>query len=140
MGGWGRLGLGLGAAAAGWGGCWGLGLGLGLGQQAVCGQPAPPTCRQGGRGLAARPPTRPLADRCRRRHRRACRAHRIGQTRTVHVTRITIPGTVEDRILELQERKRQLVADVLGGGAGDRQGSANRLSMQELQYLFYGGG
>jgi SNF2 family DNA or RNA helicase len=58
----------------------------------------------------------------------------------VHVTRITIPGTVEDRILELQDRKRQLVADVLGGGAGDRGGATNRLSMQELQYLFYGSG
>jgi SNF2 family DNA or RNA helicase len=30
------------------------------------------------------------------------RAHRIGQTRTVHVTRLTVPGTVEERILELQ--------------------------------------
>jgi SNF2 family DNA or RNA helicase len=53
------------------------------------------------------------------------------------VTRITIPGTVEDRILELQERKRQLVADVLGGG-GDKQGAASRLTFQDLQFLFYG--
>lgn len=30
------------------------------------------------------------------------RAHRIGQTRPVTVTRITIKDTVEDRILELQ--------------------------------------
>ena len=30
------------------------------------------------------------------------RAHRIGQTRPVSVTRITIKGTVEDRILLLQ--------------------------------------
>ena len=30
------------------------------------------------------------------------RAHRIGQTRTVYVTRLTVPGTVEERILELQ--------------------------------------
>lgn len=30
------------------------------------------------------------------------RAHRIGQTRTVQVTRLTVPGTVEERILALQ--------------------------------------
>jgi hypothetical protein len=30
------------------------------------------------------------------------RAHRIGQTRAVTVTRITVPGTVEDRIMKLQ--------------------------------------
>eukprot|EP00878_Enallax_costatus_P034919 GHUV01038866.1.p1 GENE.GHUV01038866.1~~GHUV01038866.1.p1 ORF type:complete len:120 (+),score=30.05 GHUV01038866.1:31-390(+) len=30
------------------------------------------------------------------------RAHRIGQTRPVQVSRITVPGTVEERILELQ--------------------------------------
>ncbi len=33
-----------------------------------------------------------------------------GQTRTVHVTRITIKDTVEERILQLQESKRQVCA------------------------------
>ena len=30
------------------------------------------------------------------------RAHRIGQTRTVNVSRFTVKNTIEDRILELQ--------------------------------------
>jgi hypothetical protein len=54
------------------------------------------------------------------------RAHRIGQTRPVTVTRITVPGTVEDRILKLQARLRGLrvlralgfLADVLEGAFG----------------------
>ena len=54
--------------------------------------------------------------------------------------RITIPGTVEDRILKLQDTKRQLISDVLGGGGGDRAGAGSRLTLQDLQYLFYGGG
>ncbi|GFR48225.1 hypothetical protein Agub_g10086, partial [Astrephomene gubernaculifera] len=43
------------------------------------------------------------------------RAHRIGQTRPVQVTRITISGSVEERILALQAAKRQLVAAALSG-------------------------
>jgi hypothetical protein len=31
--------------------------------------------------------------------------HRIGQTRTVHIQRLVIANTVEDRVLALQERK-----------------------------------
>ena len=53
------------------------------------------------------------------------RAHRIGQSRTVHVTRLTVKGSVEERILELQERKRQVRAvgarlPCLGSWCGDR--------------------
>jgi len=32
------------------------------------------------------------------------RIHRIGQTRPVEIYRIVVPGTVEDRILALQEK------------------------------------
>ncbi|KAK8561433.1 hypothetical protein V6N12_048504 [Hibiscus sabdariffa] len=42
------------------------------------------------------------------------RAHRIGQTRPVTVTRITIKDTVEDRILSLQDEKRKMVASAFG--------------------------
>lgn len=65
------------------------------------------------------------------------RAHRIGQTRTVHVTRITIPGTVEDRILALQEKKRQLVSSALSDGK-QGTGTTNRLTMDDLRFLFGG--
>jgi SNF2 family DNA or RNA helicase len=33
------------------------------------------------------------------------RVHRLGQTRDVHVQRVVIADTVEDRILTMQERK-----------------------------------
>jgi hypothetical protein len=38
------------------------------------------------------------------------RAHRIGQTRDVHVSRLYIKDTIEERILALQDKKRKLAA------------------------------
>ncbi|KAJ1400167.1 Zinc finger, RING-type [Sesbania bispinosa] len=62
------------------------------------------------------------------------RAHRIGQTRPVTVTRITIKDTVEDRILALQEEKRKMVASAFGE---DHAGSSGtRLTVEDLKYLF----
>lgn len=62
------------------------------------------------------------------------RAHRIGQTRPVFVSRFTVKDTVEDRILALQERKREMVASAFGeDGAGGRQ---TRLTEEDLRYLF----
>ncbi|KAJ9533886.1 hypothetical protein QJQ45_026984 [Haematococcus lacustris] len=65
------------------------------------------------------------------------RAHRIGQTRVVQVTRITIKGSVEERILQLQDQKRQVVAAALSEGAQGGQ-ALNRLSMEDLRFLFLG--
>ncbi|ESQ30441.1 hypothetical protein EUTSA_v10011211mg [Eutrema salsugineum] len=62
------------------------------------------------------------------------RAHRIGQTRPVTVTRITIKDTVEDRILALQEQKRNMVASAFGEDHGGN--SATRLTVDDLKYLF----
>ncbi|KAG2665283.1 hypothetical protein I3760_15G001100 [Carya illinoinensis] len=62
------------------------------------------------------------------------RAHRIGQTRPVTVTRITIKDTVEDRILSLQEEKRKMVASAFGEDQSG--GSATRLTVDDLKYLF----
>lgn len=61
------------------------------------------------------------------------RAHRIGQTRHVHVTRITVSNTVEDKILQLQEQKREIINATFGDGAG--AGRA-RLTGQDLLFLF----
>ncbi|KAI4358040.1 hypothetical protein L6164_001950 [Bauhinia variegata] len=62
------------------------------------------------------------------------RAHRIGQTRPVTVTRITIKDTVEDRILALQEEKRKMVASAFGEDHAG--GTATRLTVDDLKYLF----
>jgi superfamily II DNA or RNA helicase len=43
------------------------------------------------------------------------RAHRIGQDRPVQVHRLITEGTLEDRIAELLERKRELAEAVIGG-------------------------
>ncbi|KAI0534692.1 hypothetical protein GGR58DRAFT_481935 [Xylaria digitata] len=61
------------------------------------------------------------------------RAHRLGQTKPVIAYRILVKETVEDRILALQENKRQLVSDVLNAEA--RKG-VSRLSVSELAGLF----
>jgi len=59
------------------------------------------------------------------------RSHRIGQTRTVNAYRLIAPGTVEEKIWELQERKAQTISDVLG-----EEGFARSLSKDDLDYLF----
>ncbi|KAK4125303.1 hypothetical protein N657DRAFT_362668 [Parathielavia appendiculata] len=61
------------------------------------------------------------------------RAHRIGQQREVKVHRILVKETVEDRILALQEKKRNLVEAALDEGQSKNVG---RLSERELAYLF----
>ena len=59
------------------------------------------------------------------------RAHRIGQTRPVFAYRLVCRDTVEQRIIELQERKRQL-ADAIVGGQG---GILRNLTQDELKRL-----
>lgn len=62
------------------------------------------------------------------------RAHRIGQTRPVTVLRLTVKDTVEDRILALQQKKREMVASAFGEDeTGSRQ---TRLTVDDLKYLF----
>ena len=61
------------------------------------------------------------------------RTHRIGQTRAVHVYRLVSQNTIEEKVLALQDSKRQLIAGVLasddvagvsaGSGAGSGAGS-----------------
>ncbi|MCY1022490.1 DEAD/DEAH box helicase [Pyxidicoccus sp. MSG2] len=48
----------------------------------------------------------------------ADRAHRIGQQRPVMVYRLVSRGTVEEKILTLQEKKRALFESALGGADG----------------------
>ena len=61
------------------------------------------------------------------------RAYRIGQQNEVQVHRILIKGTVEDRIIELQEQKRKLVDSALDEGANK---SLGRLDVGQLAFLF----
>ncbi len=61
------------------------------------------------------------------------RTHRIGQDKTVVAYRLVTQGTIEERILELQEQKRALVRNIL------EEDSFNRtLTSEDFQYLLGG--
>ncbi|KAF2450867.1 hypothetical protein P171DRAFT_349963 [Karstenula rhodostoma CBS 690.94] len=61
------------------------------------------------------------------------RAHRMPQQREVHVHRVLVPETVEDRICKLQDSKREVINAALDDRAGK---SLTRLSVGELRNLF----
>lgn len=60
----------------------------------------------------------------------ADRAHRIGQDRPVFVHRLVAEGTVEERILELQEKKRRIAEAAIGDAS-----AAASLSREDLLEL-----
>ena len=49
------------------------------------------------------------------------RAHRIGQTKSVWVIKLVAQGTIEERILALQERKAALARELYSGAAARKQ-------------------
>lgn len=59
------------------------------------------------------------------------RAHRIGQSRTVFARRLITRGTVEEKVLALQEKKKQLADAVLG----DPSSVMQSLSLDDLREL-----
>lgn len=59
------------------------------------------------------------------------RAHRIGQTRVVTSYKLICTGTVEEKVLGLQEEKRALLADVFEAS----DATAAKLSLADLQSL-----
>ena len=60
------------------------------------------------------------------------RAHRIGQTKVVTTYRLIAKGTIEEKILELAEKKRELVGAVLSEDVG----GAKKLTKSDLEDLF----
>jgi len=60
------------------------------------------------------------------------RAHRIGQKRVVTSYKLIARGTVEEKILSLQERKKELIAATVG----DESAFAATLSWEEINSLF----
>ena len=59
------------------------------------------------------------------------RAYRIGQKNVVTVYKLVTEGTIEEKIIEMQEKKKQLADNVLGG-AGMESGSFSREELLEL--------
>ncbi|KAF4142299.1 Helicase conserved C-terminal domain [Phytophthora infestans] len=70
------------------------------------------------------------------------RAHRFGQTREVRVVRFIVKGSIEERVVELQNKKRQITAAFLGDGdvlssAKKNRLRETRLSTGDLRRLFF---
>jgi superfamily II DNA or RNA helicase len=63
------------------------------------------------------------------------RAHRIGQDKPVFVYKLMTQGTVEEKILALQDRKRGLADQLMRQGAGAAAGG-NLLTASDLDVLF----
>ncbi|SDX33168.1 DEAD/DEAH box helicase [Paenibacillus sp. CF384] len=61
----------------------------------------------------------------------ADRAHRIGQKKVVQVIRLVSEGTVEDKMYELQQRKKNLIDEVIQPG----QEALSALTAEEIQEL-----
>jgi superfamily II DNA or RNA helicase len=60
------------------------------------------------------------------------RAHRIGQTQSVWVVKLVAQGTIEERILALQERKAALAESMYSGSVGRKQPLFSESDLQEL--------
>merc|ERR1712106_1186471 len=64
----------------------------------------------------------------------ACdRVYRVGQTREVKIHRFIVEGSVEERILQLQQKKLGLANEVMTGA---KRSGANKLSLDDLKMLF----
>jgi len=60
------------------------------------------------------------------------RSHRIGQTQHVFAYRLICRGTVEEKILDLQQKKRDLADAILNA---DNRGVISALSREDLEFL-----
>ncbi len=60
------------------------------------------------------------------------RAHRIGQTQSVWVIKLVAQGTIEERILVLQERKAQLASSLYDTSAGRKEPLFTESDLDEL--------
>jgi non-specific serine/threonine protein kinase len=60
------------------------------------------------------------------------RSHRIGQVKKVFAYRMICKDTVEEKILQLQEKKRSLAADLVA----DETGFVKKLTQDDVAYLF----
>lgn len=65
-------------------------------------------------------------------HQAIDRVHRFGQTKPVFVTRFIVRNSVEDRVLQIQERKRLLSKGALGEGSQHFK----QLRLDELKVIF----
>jgi SNF2 family DNA or RNA helicase len=55
------------------------------------------------------------------------RAHRIGQKKVVQVIKLISEGTIEEKILEIQKRKAELIGNIV-----DNKGKVEKLTKEDI--------
>lgn len=60
------------------------------------------------------------------------RAHRIGQKKAVFVYKLVVTGSLEEKIIEMQERKKGLISSLLDANAN----IGSNLTMEDLEDIF----
>ncbi len=60
------------------------------------------------------------------------RTHRIGQTKNIFAYRMICTETVEDKIIQLQEKKKSLARDLIS----DEESFVKKLTRDDIEYLF----
>jgi SNF2 family DNA or RNA helicase len=60
------------------------------------------------------------------------RVHRIGQTLSVHVVRLLVNHTIEQKVVALQQKKARIIHGALGDGVVQ----STKLTTQEIRKLF----
>ena len=60
------------------------------------------------------------------------RTHRIGQTKNIFAYRMICKDTIEDKILQLQEKKKALAKDIISDDAS----FVKALTREDVEYLF----
>lgn len=61
------------------------------------------------------------------------RAHRIGQTKEVYAKRFITKNTIEERIIELQEKKQLIFDAAMDGKAAN---AVSKLTVEDISFLF----
>ena len=62
----------------------------------------------------------------------ADRVHRLGQRRPVRITRLIVENSIESRIVELQEKKAQMIQATVSSD----EAAMNRLTPEDMSFLF----
>jgi SNF2 family DNA or RNA helicase len=61
------------------------------------------------------------------------RVYRFGQTKPVRIVRFVTTGTIEERIVELQNKKKNIIAGAMGGAS---KGALQESRTSDLRMLF----